>query len=149
MGHPVEGTTEFFGTLDTYWETGYEGGVGIILADFRGDMKIPIPDHPGETFQDIHWAVGVHDGIEIEIYAAKSKEEAETEGCKVEVPRVRLTKDRRKMAQTDYRYFVPNEIPYESYLRYIKDQYVARVWKPAPAPSVHGNGSNDSPVRAE
>jgi len=118
---------EYFGKLATYSETGYEGGLALLVEDDRGWIESPgfNPvtqkwEGPPQRFMRWEWSGAVEQGCLLEVFGQ--------DGTTVEFPKTKLRKDRKAMASINYKYFVPVEVPLETWVRWFKEERRARLW---------------------
>lgn len=121
--HPGRKLHKYVGNLEFYYETGMEC-VGTIFHDDRGLSEGPKWDKPDEKmmYKSLEWSVwfghplGVY---RIRIFNKRNR-------MVYEGP---LTKDKKKIADNDYRYgYLPKEIAVHKWLEYCSKEYRAEVY---------------------
>ena len=122
--HPKRQLREYKGILETYYETGMEGCMGMIFHDDRGNHVAPKWDKPEETmvYRSLSWSIWFGNKLcqyNIRIFNKRNK--VVYEG--------RLTKDKSKMADEKYRFsFLPKELSTKRWLMYCQKEYRAELW---------------------
>jgi len=117
---------EYEGHLTTYYETGMEGMMGLILQDSRGIT--PNPDYDPQAtvwpknvpeWHSLSHSVWFRGGEEIEVYRKDGTVEF----------RGMLTKDRKAIAEAEYRFsFIPKEVPFETWISWFREERKAKAW---------------------
>lgn len=132
----IEKLGEYYGTLETYFETGMEC-LGFILHDNRGLHRAPSFDNetkdytgPEQEYHSLEWTIFFDKTPQyIEVY--------EDDGSVLY--KGSLTLDRAKMRETGYRYsFIPKEVPLQAWFGWFSQKRVKPLTakltkKPAPA----------------